>query len=220
MGLSSDPSHKKADGATPPPRGGAQFQPIYIQSVKVSDWSDQNPRTSQDRTLEKITRISKMLWGLSSDTSHRQTDESTSPPRGGVKLKPYIINLYRFQIDPTKTLVGVQDKTLEKITWIFQMLWGPKFRRLSQTNGQIDVTPKGRCKTPAHIFSICIGFRLIRPKPYDKWIFTSSTHKTCVGVHNSSLSWCWPQAPLELCLSSRLVCRSPAWPNHAQAVLG
>ena len=39
-------------------------------------------------------------------------------------------------------------------------------------------------------------------------------------MHDSGLSWWWSQAPLELCLSSRLVCRTLAWPNNAQAVLG
>ena len=115
---------------------------------------------------KKTLGLVKCCGDLSSDTSHRQTDRPTSPPRGGVQLQPiYIFNLYRFQIDPTKTLGGVQDRTLEKITWICQMLWGPKFRRLSQTNGRIDVALKGRCKTPAHIYSICIGFKLIRLKP-------------------------------------------------------
>ena len=42
---------------------------------------------------------------------------------------------------------------------------------------------------------------------------------TIVGVHNLGLSWCWPQAPLELCLRSRSVCRSLARPNYAQALL-
>ena len=45
------------------------------------------------------------------------------------------------------------------------MLWGPKFRHLSQTNGRTDIAPKGRCTTSTHIYSICIGFRLTRPKP-------------------------------------------------------
>ena len=31
---------------------------------------------------------------------------------------------------------------------------------LMVTNGRIDVAPKGRCKTPAYIYSICIGFRI------------------------------------------------------------
>ena len=49
------------------------------------------------------------------------------------------------------------------------MLWGPKFRHLSQTNGRTDIASKGRCTTSTHIYSICIGFRLIRPKPSEEF---------------------------------------------------
>ena len=87
-------------------------------------------------------------------------------PQGEVhNSNPYLFNLYRFKIDPTKTPGQVQERTLEKNTRISKMLWGPKFRQLSQTNGQTDIAPKGRCTTSTHIYSICIGFRLIRPKP-------------------------------------------------------
>ena len=49
------------------------------------------------------------------------------------------------------------------------MLWGTKFRTLLQKNRRCDAAAKGMCTTPTHIYSICIGFRLIRTKPQDKF---------------------------------------------------
>ena len=110
-----------------------------------------------------------MLCGLSSDPSHRNTTVRRRPQGEVHNFNPYIFNLYRFQIDPTKTPGQVQERTLEKNTRISKMLWGPKFRHLSQTNGRTDIAPKGRCTTSTHIYSICIGFRLIRPKPSEEF---------------------------------------------------
>ena len=57
----------------------------------------------------------------------------------------------------------------KKITLISDMLWGLKFRHLSQTNGRTDIACKGSCTSSTHIYSICIGFRLIRPKPSEQF---------------------------------------------------
>ena len=109
-GLSSDPSHRKTDGATPPSRGGAQLQPRFqIDPTKT-------PGQVQERTLKKTLGLVKFCGDLSSDTSHGQTDGPTSPHGEVYNFNPYIFNLYRFLIDPTKTVGGVQDKTLEKIS--------------------------------------------------------------------------------------------------------
>ena len=46
---------------------------------------------------------------------------------------------------------------------------GAKFRPLSQKNGRCYAAPKERRTSPIHIYSICIGFRLIRLKFQDKF---------------------------------------------------
>ena len=52
-----------------------------------------------------------MLWGAKFQP-HIQTDGAV--PQGKIHISnPYILNLYRFQIDPTKTLGEVQDRILE-----------------------------------------------------------------------------------------------------------
>ena len=90
--LSSDPSHRKTDGATPPPRGGAQLQPIYIFNLyRFQIDPTKTPGQVQERTLEKTLGLVKCCGDLCSDTSHRQTDGPTSPPRGGVQLQPIYI---------------------------------------------------------------------------------------------------------------------------------
>ena len=120
--------------------------------------------------LEKISLKSLKCCGvLSSDPSHRKTDGACRPQGEVHNFNPHIFNLYRFQIDPNKTPGQVQGRTLEKITWISKMLFGPKFRHLSQTNGRTDIAPKGSCTTSTHIYSICIGFRLIRLKPWEEF---------------------------------------------------
>ena len=53
-----------------------------------------------------------MLGVISSDPTHIQTDGAV-PQREMHISNPYILNLYRFQIDPIKTLGDVQDRTLE-----------------------------------------------------------------------------------------------------------
>ena len=69
----------------------------------------------------------------------------------------------------------------KKTLGISKMLWGPKFRHLSQTNGRTDIAPKGRCTTSTHIYSICIGFRLIRPKPSEEFR-TKHWKKKSLGI--------------------------------------
>ena len=87
--LSSDTSHRQTDGSTSPPKersttsthmysiciGFRLIRPKPLQEFRTKHW-------------KKSLGFVKCCGDLSSDASHRQTDESTSPPRGGAKLQP------------------------------------------------------------------------------------------------------------------------------------
>ena len=112
-----------------------------------------------------------MLWGLSSDPSHRKTDGDDAALKGRCTTPTHI---YSICIGFRLIRLKPQDKFRrehwkKKTLGISKMLWGPKFRHLSQTNGRTNIAPKERGTTSTHIYSICIGFRLIRPKPSEEF---------------------------------------------------
>ena len=110
-----------------------------------------------------------MLWGAKFRPLSQKNGRCNAAPKGRYTISTHIYSIcIGFRLIRTKTPGQVHDRTLEEITWISKMLFGPKFRHLSQSNGRTDIAPKGRCTTSTHIYSICIGFRLIRPKPSEE----------------------------------------------------
>ena len=87
------PLKEKTDGTTPAPQGEVHNSNPYIFNLyRFQIDPIKTPGQVQERTLEKKTLgLVKCCGDLSSDTSHRQTDGPTSPPRGGVQLQPIYI---------------------------------------------------------------------------------------------------------------------------------
>ena len=92
---------------------------------------------------KKTLGLVKCCGDLSSDTSHRQTDRPTSPPKGRCTTLTHIYSIcIGFRLVRPKPSEEFRTKHRKKITWNCQMLWGPRFRRLSQTNGRTDADQK------------------------------------------------------------------------------
>ena len=179
--LSSDISHRQRDRPTSPPHVAAQLQPKYIQSLQVQVDLTKTLGQVQDTTLGVITWVAKKLWG----TKFRHLSQTNGPtdvaPMGRSKTLTHIYLIpIGFRLIRLKPKDKFRTQHRKKITGVAKMLWGPKFRHLSQTNGRTDVAPKGRCKTSTHIYSISIGFSLIRPKPQDKF---TAQNLICVCMH-------------------------------------
>ena len=74
------------------PRGGAQLQQnIYSICIGFRLIRPKPQGKFRIEHWKKSLLLVKCCWDLSSDTSHRQTDGPTSPPRRGVELQPIYI---------------------------------------------------------------------------------------------------------------------------------
>ena len=169
-GLSSDPLSQKTGRCDAAPKGRCTT-PTHIYSICIG-FKLIRPKSRDKFRIEhwkKSLGLAKCCVDLSSDTSHSQRTNRRRPSREGANSSPYIFNMYRFQIDPTKTLRQVQHTKTWSVVGVCTHAHTHKFRPLSQKTERCDAAPKERCTTPTHIYSICIGFRLIRPKLQDKF---------------------------------------------------
>ena len=85
-----------------------------------------------------------MLWGLSFDPSHRKNGRCDAALKGRCTTPTHIYSIcIGFRLIRLKLQDKFRREHWKKNTRISKMLWGPKFRHLSQTNGRTDIAPKG-----------------------------------------------------------------------------